>query len=395
MNTPDPGPGQSLAIPSRQWLGLAAAIASIAIVGIMLSGIAPLLSLNLERLEVGAVWNGLMGAIPSVAMVSISAFIPSIIRRLGAAPSIYIGSGIAFATLLLFPIITFVPAWFLLRFLMGLGIGVALVVSETWINALAPPDKRGLVMGIYVSVLCAGLATGPILVSLTGSEGALPFIVIASVLFVATLPIPVASRSGAPALRDHAAMPLGAAFRQAPVVMVVGLLNGAIWLAILALLSVYGVRSGLSEDRALFLLTIYVIGNVGFQIPIGRLLDRWSAALILGSCGCAQILGALAMPLALDGGVLAWLILLIWGGSLGGVYTTALTMLGRTFKTEELSGGNAAFAMAFEIGAISGPLLAGLGMRLWDPNGMLVVIGLSGAGIIWAGLRAGGARRPL
>jgi hypothetical protein len=101
------------------------------------------------------------------------------------------------------------------------------------------------------------------------------------------------------------------------------------------------------------------------------------------------------MPWALDGGVLAWLILLVWGGSLGGVYTTALTMLGRSFKTEQLSGANAAFAMAFEIGAISGPLMAGLGMYLWDPNGMLVVIGIAGASLVWAGLRASGAWRRI
>jgi hypothetical protein len=101
------------------------------------------------------------------------------------------------------------------------------------------------------------------------------------------------------------------------------------------------------------------------------------------------------MPWALDGGVLAWLILLVWGGSLGGVYTTALTMLGRSFKTEQLSGANAAFAMAFEIGAVSGPLLVGLGMRLWDPNGMLIVIGFAGASLVWAGLGASGAWRRI
>jgi len=208
-----------------------------------------------------SVWNGLMGATPSPAMVSVSAFIPFIIRRLGAAPSIYVGSGIALATLLLFPIITSIPAWFLLRFIMALGIGVTLVVSETWVNALAPPDKRGSVMGIYVSVLCAGLATGPILVGVTGSEGALPFIVIAIVLFVATLPIPLARWGGAPALQDHSVMSLRRAFRHAPVVMLVLLLSGAIWLAVLALLPVYGIRAGLIEDRALILLTIFAMSG--------------------------------------------------------------------------------------------------------------------------------------
>ena len=116
-------------------------------------------------------------------------------------------------------------------------------------------------MGIYVSVLCAGLATGPILVGVTGSEGALPFIVIAIVLFVATLPIPLARWGGAPALQDHSVMSLRRAFRHAPVVMLVLLLSGAIWLAVLALLPVYGIRAGLIEDRALILLTIFAMSG--------------------------------------------------------------------------------------------------------------------------------------
>ncbi len=388
MNAPDEAPSEVVSVPDRRWLGLAGAIASASIVGIILSGVSPLLSLNLERQGVNSAWIGLMGATPSVAVVSISALIPLIIRRIGAAPSLYAGSGLALAMLLLFPVITQIPAWFVLRFVTGLGLGLALVVSETWINALALPEKRGSVMGLYVTFFSAGLATGPLLIGITGSEGALPFLVIAAVMAISILPIPLASRSGAPALRDHAPIPLRQAFRQAPVVMAASLLNGAIWLTAMALLPVYGVRSGLAETQALFLLTAYVIGNVGFQYPIGRLLDRWSAPLILASCGVVQVLGALAIPFIVDKGALAWVILLIWGGFLGGAFTASMTMLGREFKTEQLSGANSAFSLALEVGGLVGPLLAGLAMRIWDPHGMLVVIVAAGAGLAWIALRS-------
>lgn len=205
---------------------------------------------------------------------------------------------------------------------------------------------------------------------------------------VAILPIPLASRSGAPALRDHAPIPLRQAFRQAPVVMVASLVNGMIWLTAMALLPVYGVRSGLAEDQALFLLTAYVIGNIGFQFPIGRLLDRWSAPLILAGCGGVQVLGAVAVPFIVDKGVFAWLILLLWGGFLGGAFTASMTMLGRAFKTEQLSGANSAFSLALEVGGLIGPLLAGLAMWIWDPHGMLVVIGMAGVALVWVTLRS-------
>lgn len=388
MQESDSAPGQGDPLPGRRRIGLAGAIASASIVGIILSGVSPLLSLNLERQGVNSAWNGLMGATPSLAVVSVSALIPLIIRRIGAASSIYAGSGLALAMLLLFPVIVHVPSWFVLRFVMALGLGLALVVSETWINALAPPEKRGAVIGIYVAVFSAGLATGPLIIGITGSEGALPFLVIALVMAVSILPIPLASRGGAPSLLDHAPMPLRQAFRQAPVVMVASLLNGVIWLTTMALLPVYAVRSGFAEDQALILLTVYIIGNIGFQFPIGRLLDRWNAPLILAACGVVQVLGALAIPLVMDMGALAWLILVIWGGFLGGAVTTSMTMLGRVFTTEQLSGANSAFSLALEVGGLVGPLLAGLAMQIWNPHGMLVVIGAAGAGLAWAALRS-------
>jgi hypothetical protein len=73
--------------------------------------------------------------------------------------------------------------------------------------------------------------------------------------------------------------------------------------------------------------------------------------------------------------------------ALGAVYTTALTMLGRTFTTEQLTGASSAQSLAFEIGAVSGPLLAGIGMRVWNPDGMLIVIGAAGMVLAYYGIR--------
>ena len=182
-------------------------------------------------------------------------------------------------------------------------------------------------------------------------------------------------------------MPLRKAFGEAPLVMFATMICGAVWLAILALLPVYGVRSGVIQSQALYLLTAYVVGNIGFQLPLGRLLDRWSTPLVLATCGMLQLLGAVVLPFVVREGALAWPVLAIWGGSLGAVYTAALTMLGRIFATEQLTGASSAQSLAFEIGAVSGPLLAGIGMRVWNPNGMLTVIGAAGVFLACYGFR--------
>jgi MFS family permease len=357
-------------------------IASITIVGIMVSAVAPLLSLNLERQGVGSFWNGLLAAMPPLATLAFGAFIPTIIRRFGAGITIYAGAGVSLIALLLFPVLDQLAAWFVLRFLMGVGIGVVWVVSETWVNALAPEKNRGAVMGMYVSVLCVGLAVGPLLLGLIGSSGALPFIVSAVILAVVMLPLPFASGSGgAPSFHDREVISLKRAIRDAPVIMIAALLNGSIWSTRLALLPVYGVRVGLPEDYALYLLTAYIFGNIVLQVPIGGLLDKWNGNSVLLLCGSIQCLGAMALPFVVHDSLVAWLSLLIWGGFLGGLYTTEMTMIGRSFEMNELSGASAAFSMAFNIGALTGPIIAGVAIQIWDPHGMLVVIGAAGAGI--------------
>ena len=369
--------------------GLLAVIASITIVGIVQSAVAPLLSLNLEQRGIEASWNGLLAAMPPLATLALAAYIPTIVRRIGAVTSIYAGAGISLMALLLFPLLESLPAWFVLRFAMGAAMGVVWVVTETWINALAPEKNRGTVMGVYVSVLCIGLATGPLLLGLTGSAGALPFIGSAIILGIAMLPIPFASGSGGsiPTLRDRKVLGLAEAVRRAPAVMIAGLLNGGIWTTQIALLPVYGVRVNLPEDQALFLLTAYIVGNIVLQLPIGRLLDRWSASSVLLLCSSIQCLGAIVVPLVVHDGAVAWLSLLVWGGFLGGLYTTELTMLGRTFALDDLSGASTAFNVAFSIGALAGPIVAGVAMQIWNPHGMLVVIGVSGAALAIMAIR--------
>lgn len=223
---------------------------------------------------------------PPLATLAFGTLMPTLIGRIGAGTTIYIGSGISLMALLLFPVLDQLPVWFVLRFVMGAGIGVVWVVSEAWVNALAPEKNCGAVMGVYVSVLCVGLTTGPLLLGFIGSGGALPFVTSAAILAMALLPIPFARGSGgAPSFHKRTALPLVRAICRTPAIMIAALLNGGIWTIQLALLPVYGVRVGLPENQALFLLTAYIFGNIVLQVPIGRLLDRWSGNKVLLLCG--------------------------------------------------------------------------------------------------------------
>jgi MFS family permease len=115
-------------------------------------------------------------------------------------------------------------------------------------------------------------------------------------------------------------------------------------------------------------------GNILMQVPIGRLIDRLTAVRMLAICGLMGVGGCFALPAVAELGPVLWLVLAIWGGFIGGIYTVGLTLLGQAVPLARLASGNTAFIMVFEIGSLTGPPLAGVAMDLWNPYGMLAIV---------------------
>jgi hypothetical protein len=80
-------------------------------------------------------------------------------------------------------------AWFPLRFVFVFAATLQFVIGEYWINAAADENKRGLVLGIYATVLSIGFAGGPVVLASVGSTGALPFAIASLVMLVAIGPL--------------------------------------------------------------------------------------------------------------------------------------------------------------------------------------------------------------
>jgi MFS family permease len=379
-------PGDTPAISLR---GLIAVIASVGVVALIYSLVGPLLSVNLERRGVSTLVNGALAAMPPVAVLVCGVFVPLVVRRLGAITSIVAGTATSVTALVLFPLLPALPVWFALRFVMGISIGVIWIVSETWVNAMAPDHARGRIIGIYVTVLSACSAGGPLLIGAMGVEGMLPFFASAAILALALLPVPIAAAGGnVPTFHHQEAIPLRQAARQAPVVMAASVIHGGTMVINMTLLPVYGMRMGLPEPQAVWLVTALIIGGMAAQIPVGHLLDRQPAGRVLMFCGAVQAAGAALLPFALHAGPAVWILLLLWGGFGNGIYTTSLTMLGRAFSKEQLPSANTTFTLFWEFGAFVGPLLGGAAMTVWNPHGMIVVSVAAGLLLMLLGVRA-------
>ncbi len=366
---PVPSPTPALTDRARRLAMLALLSVSLG-AGLMIGVTMPLLSMLLELRGTDTVLIGLNAAMSTFAILLTGPFLPRAIRRYGTLPVMYLSIVFGIAVLLAMPVFTSLPAWFVLRFALGISVGVAWIASEAWLNAIVTDRNRGKMLGLYVTCFAGGFALGPVIVGLVGLQGPVPFLIGAAILGASALPLPLA-RHALPPVPSHAAGNIGRLMLLAPTIMLAAAVSGLSDATVFALLPVYALRVGFAPETAVLLLSTFLAGNLALQVPLGWLADRMNRRLLLAICGAAGVLGPLAFWLALDT-ILIWPLLFAWGGVVMGIYTIGLCMLAERFDTATLPGANAAFVMLYSLGSMSGPALGGGAMTLWDPHGMLV-----------------------
>lgn len=352
------------------WLGAAAAIASITAVGIALGLGLPLLSVILERRGVSPTMIGLNTAVAGFASLLATPLTTPLARRFGVRQTMMACIIAASASALGFYYFTSLAAWFPLRLVFHFAVTTMFVLSEFWINTAAPPGRRGLVLGIYATSLALGFAGGPFIFSQVGSQGLMPFALGAGIILAAAIPLIAAWRREPPIEKSHR----DAGFRRhifsVPAATAAVLVFGAVESGGFALFPIFGSRLGMDEASAAQLLTAVGLGSVALQIPIGlvsdRVRDRRHLLLLFALVGLA---GSLALPfLSLNWWAMA-AVLFVWGGVVAGLYTVGLAHLGSRLSGADLASANAAFIFCYSIGMLVGPQWIGGAMDIFGSSG--------------------------
>ena len=304
-----------------RWLSISAAIAAINAVGIALDLGLPLLSVVLEKNGVSATMIGLNSAMAGLASIAIAPFCTPFAQRFGVADTMLVAIVVAAASAIGFYFAPQFWVWFPLRVTFHGAITVLFILSEFWINATAPPSRRGLILGIYTTVLSLGFAAGPLLFSVLGGEGVLPFAVGALIILAAAIPT-ILARHESPVIVNR---PSGLFMKfvfLVPTTTAAVLVFGADEAGGFALFPVYSSRIGFSETDGALLLTMIGLGNILFQIPLGMLSDRVRGRRILLFYYCAAVglLGCLLLPLIAHSWWLLASVLFVWGAVVAGLY---------------------------------------------------------------------------
>lgn len=368
---PQTGSGET----ATDWAAIGGVIATVSVFAIAQGLSYPLLSFVLQHQGVPPGMIGLSAAMTPIGFIVSAPMVPALARRFGAARTALACAALSALTLLLVGWTYDLYAWFPLRFMIGVVTNPLYVLSETWVIALAPPARRGRIMGIYATVISMGFAAGPLCLLAVGTQGWPPFLVgigafviCGACLAAVVHRLPKADRSG-----EHVSVwkfiPL-AKLLTFTVVVAAGFEQ-----AVLALLPVYGALHAIPSFDMSALLTVMIAGNIAMQVPLGFLAERFSARPVRLGCILVTVLGCVLLPLSIRS-PLIWPMLFFWGSASYGVYTMSIVELGERFTGRTMIAGNAAFAMVWGVGGIAMPPLGGSVMGLLGASGLPLTLGL-------------------
>ncbi len=354
-------------------LSVSAAIATITAVGTALGLSGPLISLILEDRGYTSTMIGANTAMAGIAAVLAVPFVTPIAKLFGVVNTLI---GAILLTAVFFVAFFFtqsIAAWFVLRFVFSVGVSVSFVLSEFWINSAAQDSSRGLVLGIYATVLSLGFAIGPAILSMVGIAGFAAFGIGATLIAASVVPAWAArhrqpvfeARENTPSIMPYLFL--------VPLATMAAFVFGSTEQIEIALLPIFAISYGYTEQAAALLLTVVALGNLAFQIPLGmmsdRVADRRSVLLFCAVVGAA---GAILYPLIINHVAVLVVCLFVTGGVIAGMYTVGLAHLGSRLSGEDLAQANGAFIMAYAIGMMVGPQVCGILMDLMGPPGFAV-----------------------
>jgi MFS family permease len=155
-----------------------------------------------------------------------------------------------------------------------------------------------------------------------------------------------------------------------------GLLHGSFW----GMGAVYAHGIGLSTQNISIFMALAVLGGIVSQWPMGRLSDFIDRRIVLMGLAFALSLGSLALALA--GDLTPWMffaLAALYGAASFPLYAISIAHVNDMIEPKDFVPASSALLLIYALGAMLGPLIAGVAMKMLGAPGLFyfsMVIGV-------------------
>lgn len=334
------------------------------------------LGLRLAAENVDGMWVGALMAANYFGLALGGKIGHRLIARVGHIRAYAVCAGIVAAAVLGHGLVNFLPAWLILRVIVGLGMMCQYMVIESWLNEQAEARQRGLVFSGYMIASYLGLTLGQLILVVHPGLGP-ELLMLVALCFTLCL-VPVALIRGIHPSPLHPA-PMEPRFfmqrvpQSLSTVLTAGLIIGAFY----GLAPLYASQQGMSTQQVGSFMACCIFAGLLVQWPLGWVSDRYDRPLLI-RCIAAGVVVA-SLPLALW--KTAPVEVIFAAGFAVSLLQFCLYPLAVAFANDHVEGERrvsltAMLLVTYGVGACIGPLLAGVLMNYLGSQMLYVFFGV-------------------
>jgi MFS family permease len=317
----------------------------------------PFFSLALEKRELATWLIGLNASLAGAGILFVGPALPWLISRLGVRVLVALLFAISLASFGAILLADNLVVWFVARFVMGACFAALWTATEIWLNGVVDDRHRGRIIGASGTLYATCQFFGPLILGGVGVNGPLPLIVAMVPLAVGVIvALSIRSATGDAEEEENLgdAESLRKALTLAGSLVAAAFLGGVGETAMQALLPLYGLSHGYDDAGAAYLVAVFSLGEAVLVAGLGWMADRHGRRFTLIFCAATATLASAAMPFAVISPITLWPALFVGGGTIAGIYTLGVVLIGTDFRGQRLAIVSTGFAMAYAAGSIVG-----------------------------------------
>ena len=279
-----------------------------------------------------------------------------IIERIGHIRAYAAFAGLVAAAAAVMPLLIGSLAWVVLRAVVGFGCAGIFVTTESWLTAKALPPERGRVFSVYMVGTFLALALGQLLIARADIKATSAFNAIVALFAVALIMVTTA-RAEPPRVSGEAGLPYGVLTRVAPIAVIGCALSGLVGGVFYALVPAWMQDQGAERATIALFMLVAVLGGFAFQLPVGRLSDRFDRRIVLallglGFAGTAvvMVLSPRSLPVLLPEAVLL-------GGFMSTLYPVCVAHAHDRMPADTVVAVSGRLILVSGLGSVLGPLI--------------------------------------
>src|SRR5215475_7405158 len=268
-----------------------------------------------------------------------------IIGRVGHIRAYAALAGMVVAATATMPLLPEPLVWLTLRAIIGFGCSGLFIATESWLNAKADPIERGRIFSVYMLGTFLALALGQLVIVST-------------------------TRAEPPRATATKSLPFGQLPRAAPVAVAGCMVSGLVSASFYSLVPAWMQDENIARETIAIFMLVAVLGGLAFQVPIGRLSDRFDRRVVLSMLSFGFAATAIAVvnlphspPVILTAAALL-------GGFMSTLYTVCVANAHDQMPADQVVAVSGQLILVSGLGSILGPLIGTIVMARLSIDGL-------------------------